>query len=141
MAGGRRLHRASETAAAAPEQAAHAHDLDQQVGPMTAPRDIPLTGRNGHTDQSQSGIDFRYACVEIKRGTPESSVVSAIATQAGQRKKNGKPMGDGAHVVYAQRTVKNAKLRLVGTNGARLILKAVKAGNNTGNNLVGLETH
>lgn len=130
-----------QTAAAAPDQAAHAHDLYQQAGPMTVPMDTPLTGRKGHTDQSQSGIDFRYACVELRRGTSESSVVSAIATRAGQRKKNGKPMGDGAHVVYAQRTVKNAKSRMVGTNGARLIFKAIKVGNNTGNNWAEPETH
>lgn len=94
-----------------------------------------------HSDQSQSGIDFRHACDALKRGATETSVVSAIATRAGQRKKNGKPLGDGAHIAYAQRTVRNARSRLTGSKSVRLVFKAVKAGDNTGNNLVGPEPH
>lgn len=129
----------AQPALGAPEQSAPNEDLDHQANLATTTAAItsPMAaGGRGHSDQSQSGADFRYACVELKRGTAESSIVSAIALRAGQRKKNGKPIGDGAHIVYAQRTVRSAKTRVQGTRGARLVLNLSLSTNKAGNKLV-----
>lgn len=109
--------------------AAAPSEPSMSVGSTQAANEL-VTGKtnSSNSDQSASGQDFRFACDELKRGATSSSVISAIAIRAGQRRKNGKPLGDGAHVVYAQRTVRNATSRMVGGKGVRLVFRKDNTG-------------
>jgi hypothetical protein len=103
----------------APSMSVHS---DQTTGELVSDR-----AKKSNSDQSASGQDFRIACVGLKRGVTESSVISAIAARAGQRKKNGKPFGDPAHSTYAEKTVRVAKSRVNAQGRVRAPFKVVIA--------------